>query len=78
MCIEIHIITDRGAITCYDQGGLAAVVGQENIVIMPGYECGFEPEMCLCPINIEATAKNAGYESKYDAGDYEWRKSDNA
>lgn len=49
---------------CDTQGELAQAIGLENIdfIDYPDFEKStFEPTVCLCPIDIDSTAKKAGF-----------------
>lgn len=51
-------------VRCDTQGELAAVIGEKNIKFTDYPEFGpsvFEPMICLCPVDMEATAKAAGF-----------------
>ena len=58
------------------QREVAALVGLHNLVV----EGGYSPQSCLCPVDLEATAKNAGFECSTidedgapDPFDFHWR-----
>jgi hypothetical protein len=58
MCTEVLI---KGEIA-ENQGDLARLVGGD-LVIRDGYD-GYAPSICLCPVDIEATAAKHGYKVK--------------
>lgn len=75
-----------------NQEELANIIGLENVIMDEGgvtpsgamYEDAvFCDTDCLCPVNLEATSKAAGYnqsrldnENKHDPFDYHWRKQE--
>ena len=89
MCSNVifHNLDYRSA---SNQRELAAIIGQEHIVMDAGgvtpsgavYEdAEFCPDDCLCPVNLPATAIEARYEhsskdaaGEHDPFDYHWRK----
>lgn len=85
MCTEIQL----GDKVIETIGGLVELVGKESIVISKTYENNsleglFEPDLCLCPVDIEATANKSGYVSRngmLEDGDdwfmgYKWTRKD--
>lgn len=76
------VVFDETEQVAETQGELAEIIGRENVVILDGD--AIEDIYCLCPVDLEASAKRAGYEhSDMDAGgeldgvDWHWRKVGN-
>lgn len=89
MCSNV-IFHDLDFRPASNQGELAGIIGQDNIVMDQGgvtpsgavYEdAEFCPDDCLCPVNLPATAIKAGYEhssrdddGEHDPFDFHWRR----
>ena len=89
MCSNVifHNLDFRSA---SNQRELAAIIGQHHLVMDGGgtspsgavYDAAeFCPDDCLCPVNLPATAVEAGYEhgsmddnGDHDPFDFHWRK----
>ena len=89
MCSNVifHHLDFRSA---SNQGELAAIIGQERLVMDGGgtspsgaiYEAAeYCPDDCLCPVDLPATAIECGYDhsskdaaGEHDPFDFHWRK----
>lgn len=92
MCSNV-IFHDLDSRTVFSQGELAAIIGQQNIVMDGGGvspsggiydEAEFCSNGCLCSVNLPATAEKAGYhhsrddmDGHVDPFDYHWRTGGN-
>lgn len=69
MCAELFV--DGREV--FGMKGLRALVGRRNIVIQDGYAAGTQNSHgCLCPVDLEATARKAGYMVVKDERDDPW------
>lgn len=65
-------------------GELAALIGREKITIKGGYrktDCLTDDRCCLCPVNLQYTARKNGYScdpGDFDPMQYVWIKKASA
>ena len=69
MCTDV-VVHSEPTVYCSNQGELAEALGGD-LVHDSGYaDNAYQPDMCLCPIDLEATAQKHGYTpSWYDSAD---------
>lgn len=64
MCTEVILPDDT---LCKTQRELRKQLGDENVIYLDGYPSPDEMiDTCLCPIDIDATAKKAGLVADYN------------
>lgn len=75
MCVEIQI---KGGARIENCGQLWQIVGHDAAVYT--HDADFRDYDCLCHVDVEATAKNAGYSVRDGwneaAADYIWERKD--